>query len=106
MTSNVAFERSFAELSNGHEFSIVKSLQLSKNHQNKLFLFFLCAMVSIALLSSPWLVDSLICVSTTKMILGLFPPDDMWFRNILREFSFERRLAMFKDSMVRLVASE
>ena len=39
MTSNVAFERSFAELSNGHEFSIV-SFHLSKHYQNKLFRFF------------------------------------------------------------------
>ena len=44
MTSNVAFERSFAELSNGHEFSIV-SLHFSKHYQNKLFRFF-CAMVT------------------------------------------------------------
>ena len=30
MISNVAFERSFAELSNGHEFSIVKALSSAK----------------------------------------------------------------------------
>ena len=42
MTSNVAYERSFAELSNGHEFSIARVFTLAKNHQNKLFRFFLC----------------------------------------------------------------
>ena len=46
MTSNVAYERSFAELSNGHEFSIVRFFTLAKNHQNKLFRFFFCAIVS------------------------------------------------------------
>ena len=42
MTSNVAYERSFAELSNGHEFSIARVFTLAKNHQNKMFRFFLC----------------------------------------------------------------
>ena len=42
MTSNLAFERSFTELSNNYEFSIVKSLEYSKNRQNRLFRFFLC----------------------------------------------------------------
>ena len=39
---NVAYERSFAELFNGHKFSIVRVFTLAKNHQNKLFRFFLC----------------------------------------------------------------
>ena len=30
MTSNVAYERSFAELSNGHEFSMVRVITLAK----------------------------------------------------------------------------
>jgi len=33
MTSNVTFERSFAELLNGHEFSVVEAFYLAKHNK-------------------------------------------------------------------------
>ena len=44
MTSNVAFERSFAELSNGHGFSMVRVFTLAKIIKTSCSVFF-CAMV-------------------------------------------------------------
>ena len=45
MTSNVAFERSFAELSNGHEFSIVSVFTLANIIKTSCPVFF-CSMVT------------------------------------------------------------
>ena len=49
MTSNVTFERSFAELSNGHEFSIVRVFTLANIIKTSCPIFF-CAMVILSLI--------------------------------------------------------